>query len=376
MKLNNINVLEILKRIKDPESGKDIVSLDAINSLLVEDNKISFSIILPSGNPFKKSIEKACIKLIRREFSNNIEIDINVVSKLKTKKVTLGRTDAQKVLPGVKNILAIASGKGGVGKSTVAANLAIALAQSGAKVGLLDADVYGPSQPKMFGVEGERPHVKKIDGKDIIMPVEKFGVKMLSIGFFVKPEDALIWRGAMATSALQQFIKDTAWGKLDYLLIDLPPGTGDIHLTMVQTVPVTASVIVSTPQQVAIADALRGVGMFRANKIEVPVIGFIENMAWFTPAELPNNKYYIFGKDGLKELSEKMNIPLLGQIPIVQSICESGDDGKPVALNSKSSTGLAFIELAQNIAKKIEERNKNISPTKKVEIDPNASCAK
>ena len=287
----------------------------------------------------------------------------------------MGRTDDQKVLPGVKNILAVASGKGGVGKSTVSVNLAISLAKTGAKVGLLDADVYGPSIPKMLGVEGARPDVKKINGKDVIIPIESQGIKMLSIGFFVKPEDALIWRGPMATGAINQFVKDTDWGELDYFIMDLPPGTGDIHLTIVQAMPVTAAVIVSTPQQVALADALRGVSMFRAEKIEIPIIGFIENMSWFTPEELPNNKYYIFGKDGLKDLAERMEIPLLGQIPLVQSIRESGDEGKPVSLDENSVEGKAFMDLAVSIAEKIEERNASLDPTKKVEIDPNAGCS-
>jgi ATP-binding protein involved in chromosome partitioning len=313
-----------------------------------------------------------CKKMITDELSKDLEIDIKLSSKIDAKMISMGRTDNQQVLPGVKNILAVASGKGGVGKSTVAVNLAVALAKMGTKVGLLDADIYGPSIPKMLGVENERPEIKKINGKELIIPIEKYGVKMLSIGFFVRPEDALIWRGAMATSALNQFIKDTDWGELDYFIIDLPPGTGDIHLTMVQTVPVTAAVIVSTPQDVALADALRGVSMFKADKIEVPVIGFIENMSWFSPEELPNNKYYIFGKDGLKKLAEKTGIPLLGQIPIVQSIRESGDDGRPAALDSNSISGKAFDDLSQNVAEKMEERNKTLKPTQKVKIDPNA----
>lgn len=367
------DVLNILSKVKDPESGKDLVSLDAISELEVEAAKISFTLKLDSGSPFLKSIEKACRKLIKSELSDEIDIEIKSIPKIQTKKISAGRTDNQQILPGVKNILAVASGKGGVGKSTISVNLAVSLAKSGAKVGLLDADVYGPSIPKMLGVEGARPDVKKVNGKDLIIPIESQGIKMLSIGFFVNPEDALIWRGAMATSAINQFVKDADWGELDYFIIDLPPGTGDIHLTIVQAMPVTAAVIVSTPQQVALADALRGVSMFRAEKIEVPVIGFIENMSWFTPEELPNNKYYIFGKDGLKDLAERMEIPLLGQIPIVQSIRESGDEGKPVSLDEDSTIGKAFVELAANVAQKIEERNATLAPTKKVEIDPNAT---
>ncbi len=374
MKYSIDDVLKTLSTVKDPETGKDLISLNAIGSLSSEENKIIFSLNLPKSNPFIKSIEKACVKVINSELSKDINVKITTVPKIETQKITFGRTDDQKVLPGVKNILAVASGKGGVGKSTVSVNLAIALAKTGAKVGLLDADVYGPSIPKMMGVEDERPSVKKMNGKDVIIPIEKHGIKMLSIGFFVKPEDALIWRGAMATSAINQFVKDTDWGDLDYFVIDLPPGTGDIHLTIVQAMPVTAAVIVSTPQQVALADALRGVSMFRAEKIEVPVIGFIENMSWFTPKELPDSKYYIFGKDGLKELAERMEIPLLGQIPLVQGIRESGDKGNPIALDKSSPEGKAFNKLAENIAEKIEERNAKLDPTKKVEIDPNASC--
>ena len=375
MKYSIEEILKILSKIKDPETGKDLVSLNAIASLISEENKISFKLNVPSSNPFLKSIEKACRKTLQNNLSQDIDIQIELLPKIETQKISAGRTDDQKILPGVKNILAVASGKGGVGKSTVSVNLAVSLARNGAKVGLLDADVYGPSIPKMLGVEGARPDVKKVDGKDVIVPIESNGIKMLSIGFFVNPEDALIWRGAMATSAINQFVKDTDWGDLDYFIIDLPPGTGDIHLTIVQAMPVTAAVIVSTPQEVALADALRGVGMFRAEKIEVPVIGFIENMSWFTPAELPENKYYIFGKDGLKNLAQRMEIPLLGQIPIVQSIRESGDEGKPISLNEENTVGIAFRELADNVAEKIEARNAELEPTKKVEIDPNAGCS-
>jgi len=341
-------VMSILATVKDPESGKDLVSLNAVTSLQIEENKISFKLNLPSSNPFVKSIEKATIKLIKEKTSESVDVEIQAPTKIETKKISLGRVDDQQVLPGVKNILAVASGKGGVGKSTVSVNLAVALAKTGAKVGLLDADVYGPSIPKMMGVEKERPTIKKINGKDTIMPIEAMGVKMLSIGFFVNPEDALIWRGAMATNALNQFIKDTEWGDLDYFIIDLPPGTGDIHLTIVQTLPVTAAVIVSTPQDVAIADALRGVTM------------------------LPNNKYYIFGKDGVGKLGKELGIPLLGQIPLVQSIREGGDAGTPAVGMADKTVSEAFDNLAKSVAIKIEERNQNLEPTKKVEIDPNA----
>lgn len=367
-------VLAALKEVQYPEKNQDIVSLKMVEAIQIEENLIKFAVYLPSFNsPFKKSIEKACKAAIHDKLSADIDVKVTITSK-----VTIGRVDKtaehEATLPGVKNILAIASGKGGVGKSTVAVNLAIALAKMGSKVGLIDADIFGPSIPKMFGVEGTVPSIKKIAGKDRIVPVDKYGVKMLSIGFFVKPEDALIWRGAMATGALKQLINDGLWGGLDYLLIDLPPGTSDIHLTMVQTVPVTAAVIVSTPQDVALADAIKGLNMFKADKIEVPVIGLVENMAWFTPAELPENKYYIFGKDGVKKLAEEMNIPLLGQIPIVQSIRENGDNGTPSVLED-TPLGASLVELGETVAQKVEERNSNMAPTVKVEIDPNASCA-
>lgn len=281
----------------------------------------------------------------------------------------------EQILPKVKNIVAIASGKGGVGKSTIATNLAIALAQTGAKVGLIDADVYGPSIPKMFMEEKTYPEIKNVLGKDRIIPPEKYGVKILSIGFFVEPEKALIWRGPMATSALKQLINDGMWGELDYLLIDLPPGTGDIHLTMVQEVPVTGAIIISTPQDVALADAVKAISMFQSDKIEIPILGFVENMAWFTPEELPNNKYYIFGKEGCKKLAEEKNIPLLGQIPLVQSIREGGDSGKPIVLNENSPSAKAFVELARKLISEIEHRNSQLPPTKKVEITNNDGCA-
>lgn len=367
-------VLDALKEVQYPEKNQDIVSLKMIEAIKIEGNSIKFAVYLPSFNsPFKKSIEKACKQTIHNKLNKDIDVTATITSR-----VTIGRVDKtkehEKVLPGVKNIIAVASGKGGVGKSTVATNLAISLAKLGSKVGLIDADIYGPSIPKMFGVEGTVPGIKKIAGKDRLIPVEKYGVKMLSIGFFVKPEDALIWRGAMATGALKQLINDGLWGELDYLLIDLPPGTSDIHLTMVQTVPVTAAIIISTPQDVALADAIKGLNMFKTEQINVPVIGLIENMAWFTPEELPENKYYIFGKDGVKNLAEKMDIPLLGQIPIVQSIRENGDNGTPSVLED-TPVGASFIALGENIAQKVEERNKIMAPTVKVEIDPNANCA-
>jgi len=366
-------VLEALKQVNFPEKKQDIVSLNMVEKIQITDDKISFSLIFPNfNNPFKKSMTKACKEAIHLHLKTGIEVDVLATSKVSVGRVETKTAHAQ-VLPGVKNIIAIASGKGGVGKSTMTTNLAIGLAKGGARVGLIDADVYGPSIPKMFGVEGEKPSVKKIGDKDFIVPIEKYGVKMLSIGFFVKQEDAIIWRGAMATSALNQLISEGLWGELDYLLIDLPPGTGDIHLTMVQAVPVTGAVIVSTPQDVAIADAIKGISMFRANKIEVPILGLIENMAWFTPEELPNNKYYIFGKDGVKNLAFRFDLPLLGQIPLVQSVREGSDDGKPAIL-SESIIAKEFEKLTENLIQRIEERNANLDPTKVVEISDTAGC--
>lgn len=272
------------------------------------------------------------------------------------------------ILPGVKNLIAVASGKGGVGKSTVSVNLAIALAKTGAKVGLIDADIYGPSIPKMFGAEDLQPGGVLVDGKERIDPIDKFGVRFLSIGFFVSSTDAIVWRGPMASNALKQLITDGNWGTLDYLLFDLPPGTSDIHLTLVQTVPVTGAIIVSTPQDVALADVIRGVNMFKSKGVDVPVLGLVENMAWFTPEELPDNKYYIFGKDGGVKLAKELGLPILGQIPIVQGIREGGDSGNPVAFNEQSPSGKAFMELANNVIREVENRNANLDPTKKVKL--------
>ncbi len=337
MKYTGSQVLEALKEVMHPEKNADLVSLNMIENIKIEGEKISFELIFPGANdPFVNSLKKACVQAIQKNLGDSVQIEGNIEHKFAVTK------KEREVLPGVENIIAIASGKGGVGKSTIAVNTAVALAKLGYRVGLIDADIYGPSMPKMLGVESERPVVTKVDGTDMIIPVEKYGVKMLSIGFFINPDDALVWRGPMATNALKQLINQGDWGELDYLLIDLPPGTSDIHLTMVQEVPVTGAVIVSTPQDVALADVVKGISMFKGDGINVPVLGLIENMAWFTPEELPDNKYYIFGKGGCGELASKYKLPLLQQIPIVQSIREDSDHGTPSALNTDSPVGIAF----------------------------------
>ena len=306
--------------------------------------QVKVVLIFPRNtDPFLKSTVKAAEAAIKYHCGQDVQVTIETEFK------TVPRPEVGQLLPDVKHIIAVSSGKGGVGKSTVAANLAIALARLGYKVGLLDTDIFGPSMPKMFNVEDARPYAVKKDGRDLIVPVEQYGVKLLSIGFFVSPTTATLWRGGMATSALKQLIADADWGELDYFILDTPPGTSDIHLTLLQTLSITGAVIVSTPQQVALADARKGIDMYRNEKVNVPILGLIENMAWFTPAELPNNKYYIFGKEGCKQLAEAMQVPLLAQIPLVQSICDNGDAGTPAALSSETVTGLAFINLAQAV---------------------------
>ena len=313
-------------------------------------------------DPFLKSTVKAAEAAIKYHCGQNV--DVEIVTEFKSKP----RPEAEKLLPGVRNIIAVSSGKVGVGKSTVAANLAIALARLGYSVGLLDCDIFGPSIPKMLGCEDARPYAVKKDGRDLICPIEQYGVKMLSIGFFVSPSTATLWRGGMATSALKQLIADADWGELDYFILDTPPGTSDIHLTLLQTLAITGAVIVSTPQQVALADARKGIDMYRNEKVNVPILGLIENMAWFTPAELPGNRYYIFGREGCKQLAEEMKVPLLAQIPLVQSICENGDQGTPAALNSETATGLAYINLAQAVVTVVNRRNSELPKTKIVGV--------
>jgi ATP-binding protein involved in chromosome partitioning len=309
-------------------------------------------------DPFLKSTVKAAEAAIRYHCGEDVEVEVRTEFKSKP------RPEVGQMLPGVKNIIAVSSGKGGVGKSTVSANLAISLARLGYSVGLLDTDIFGPSMTKMFGVEDVRPYAVEKDGRQLIEPVEKYGVKLLSIGFFVSADTATLWRGGMATSALKQLIADADWGELDYFILDTPPGTSDIHLTLLQTLPITGAVIVSTPQQVALADARKGIDMYRNDKVQVPILGLVENMAWFTPAELPENRYYLFGKEGCRQLAEEMKVPLLAQIPIVQSICESGDAGKPAALNIDTITGQAFLSLAQSVVTVVNRRNAELPKTK------------
>jgi ATP-binding protein involved in chromosome partitioning len=366
MKLYPQLILDALNNIRYPGTGRSIVEMGMIEeNIRIEEKKVSFSIVFEKPNdPFIKSIVKAAEQVILTSIGQDIDIKGNIT--VKAKQTT--RPEPEKLLAQVKNIIAITSGKGGVGKSTVSANLAVALAQLGYKVGLLDADIYGPSIPKMFGEEETLPIMEKIEEKDRIIPVVKYGVKLLSIGFFVNRENALVWRGTMASNALKQLITDAYWGELDYFILDLPPGTSDIHLTLVQTVAITGVIVVTTPQEVALADARKGVNMFTGEKINVPVLGLVENMAWFTPAELPENKYYLFGKDGGKKLAEELNVSLLGAIPIVQTICEGGDNGKPVAVDSYSITGLAFHDLAQKVVAAVNYRNTNFEATKRVKV--------
>jgi len=353
-------IMDALATVIYPGNKKNLVEADMVaDNLRIDGMKVSFSLVFPRDtDPFLKSTVKAAEAAIHYHVSKEVEVTIS------TEYLSKPRPEVGKMLPNVKNVIAVSSGKGGVGKSTVAANLAIALARLGYKVGLLDCDIFGPSVPKMFQVEDARPYAVKKDGRDLIEPVEKYGIKVLSIGFFVNPDTATLWRGGMASNALKQLIADADWGELDYFILDTPPGTSDIHLTLLQTLAITGAVIVSTPQNVALADARKGIDMYSNDKVNVPILGLVENMAWFTPAELPENKYYIFGKEGCKNLAKEMNVPLLAQIPLVQSICENGDNGTPAALDNSSITGLAFLNLAQAVVTVVNRRNKEQAPTK------------
>lgn len=343
-----------LSHVNDPDLGQSLTQLGMIENIAIDGKKVSFDLVLTTpACPMKKKMSDDCINAIHEYVDREAEVNINLTSR----KVEM--PDPKELFPNVKNVIAVASGKGGVGKSTVAVNLAISLAKTGASVGLIDADIYGPSIPIMFNIGQEDIYGEQHDGKTYMAPIERYGIKLMSIGFMVDPDKALAWRGPMASGALKQLATETWWGEIDYLVVDMPPGTGDVQLTLAQTLPVTGAVIVSTPQQVALADVVRGVELFRNPNLNIPVLGFVENMAYFTPAELPNNKYYIFGKEGCKRLAAEMNIPLLGEIPLVQSIAESGDNGKPVSLWSDTPTpeSEAFMQVAENTIKEICKLN-------------------
>lgn len=358
-------VLEALSSVHEPDLKKNIVELNLVDNIVCEEGLLTFTVKV--HNPAmhsRKKMEEACEFAIHRFISKEVKVVVDVVALPKDRD-----PEQRKILPGVKNIIAVSSGKGGVGKSTITSNIAVGLAELGYSVGLVDADIYGPSMPLMFDVANEKPSTVDIDGKNFIKPIESYGVKLLSIGFFADANQAIVWRGPMASKALRQMFMDTYWGNLDYLLIDLPPGTGDIHLSLVQTVPVTGAVVVSTPQGIALADAKKGVGMFQLENINVPVLGIVENMAYFTPAELPNNKYFIFGKEGGAQLAEQLGVKLLGQIPLVQSICEAGEAGRPAILQETTPQAVAFKELVVEVDKATENRNKTLGPTKLVKLN-------
>jgi ATP-binding protein involved in chromosome partitioning len=357
------DIVNALKTVQEPDLKRDLISLNMVKEITINNNFISFTIILTTpACPLKDKIKNDCIEAIQA-VNEDAEVQINFTSN-----TTSLRTDKKDILKGVKNIIAVVSGKGGVGKSTVASNLALAIAESGAKVGLMDADIYGPSIHIMFGVRGERPLMKNVDGKGMIVPLERYGIKLMSIGLLVDEKQAVVWRGPMVSSAIRQFVSDVDWGDLDYLIIDMPPGTGDIHLTIVQTVPVTGVIVVTTPQLVALADAKKGIAMFNQPGLKVPVIGLVENMSYFTPAELPGNKYYIFGKKGGQNLASEFDIPFLGEIPLVQSIREGGDIGIPVMMSDDTISKNAFTEFSDNAIRGIAMRNAKIPETEVSEI--------
>lgn len=344
-------IYNALRYVEDPDLKKDLVSLNMIEDLKIEGNKVSFTVVLTTpACPMKDMLENACRNSILHFVSKEAEISINMTSRV-TSRMEPG-------LKEIKNIIVVASGKGGVGKSTVAVNLALGLAMKGAKVGLIDADIYGPSIPIMFGVEGARPKASQnAEGKTRIEPIEKYGIKLLSIGFFTDPNQPVPWRGPMVSTAVKQLFNDADWGELDYMIVDLPPGTGDIHITITQGFPITGAVIVTTPQNVALADARKGVGMFLMDSVNVPLLGVVENMSYFTPAELPDNKYYIFGQNGGQALAQQYGIAFLGEIPLVKSISDSGDEGKPVILNENNLMGAAFMQIAERVAQQVAIRN-------------------
>lgn len=358
------DILNALSTVEEPDFKKDLVTLNMVKDIVISDKKVSFTIVLTTpACPLKEVIKERCLKALHSMVSEDIEVAINFTSQ-----TTSLRTDKKDILKDVRNIIAVVSGKGGVGKSTVAANLALALADGGAKVGLMDADIYGPSMHIMFGIRGERPQMRDVDGKGKIVPITRYGIKVMSIGLLVDEKQAVVWRGPMVSSAIRQFVSDVDWGELDYLVIDMPPGTGDIHLTIVQTVPVTGVIVVTTPQLVALADAKKGIMMFNQAGLKVPVIGLVENMSYFTPEELPDNKYYIFGKEGGKKLASEFDITFLGEIPLVQSIREGGDIGIPVMIGDDLISKRAFTEFADNAVRAISMRNAQMPEEKVSEV--------
>lgn len=373
MKIAKKDILEVLKTITVPGEGQNMVESGAVNNVNVFGDEVIIDLTI--NNPSlqaRKKTEVEILKVIHDHVYAKAKIKVNI--KVNTEKKET-QTIKGKSIPGIKNIVAVASGKGGVGKSTVTANLAVCLAKMGFKVGVLDADIYGPSMPIMLDVVNERPLAVNVDGKSKMQPVENYGVKLLSIGFFTKPDQAVVWRGPMAAKALNQMIFDAAWGELDFLLLDLPPGTGDIHLSIMQSLPITGAVVVSTPQNVALADAKKGVAMFQQDSINVPVLGIIENMAYFTPEELPQNKYYIFGENGAKNLSADLNVPFLGELPIVQSIREAGDYGRPAALQTATTLESVFETLTRNVVSEVVKRNTDLPPTEAIKITTMAGCS-
>lgn len=374
MKLNKKDILKALETITAPGEGENMVESGAVTNVVTFADEVIVDITITNPSlQAKKKTEVEIMQVIHREVYEKAKITVNV--KVDAPAKTESNVIKGKDIPGIQNIVAVASGKGGVGKSTVTANLAVTLSKMGFKVGILDADIYGPSMPIMFDVELERPVAVNIDGKSKMKPVENYGVKILSIGFFTKPDQAVVWRGPMAAKALNQMIFDAAWGELDFLLVDLPPGTGDIHLSIMQSLPITGAVVVSTPQNVALADAKKGVAMFQQESINVPVLGIIENMAYFTPDELPDNKYYIFGKEGAKNLAEDLKVPFLGGLPLVQSIRESGDVGRPAAMQTGTPLEKAFEDITKNVVQEVVRRNEKLPPTEAIKITTMAGCS-
>ena len=374
MKLTKEVVIAALQHISLPNENQNIVEVGAIKNIQLFGSDVELDVVIKNPTlQYKKKVEVDCLKAIHDYAYEKSKVKVNLIvnAPVKEKENKIKGNP----IPGVKNIIAVSSGKGGVGKSTIAANLAVGLSDLGYKVGVIDADIYGPSMPIMFGLEGETPTTVNVDGKSKIKPLENYGVKLLSIGFFAQSQQAVVWRGPMASKALNQLLWDTHWGELDYLVVDLPPGTGDIHLSLVQSIPLTGAVVVSTPQHIALADAQKGVNMFRMDSIDVPVLGMIENMSYFTPEELPDNKYYIFGKEGAKGLAKQMDIDLLAEIPIVQSIREAADAGRPAILQGATPIAIDLLNMAKNVVDSIEKRNLALPPTSAVQTTHSAGCS-